>query len=245
MATAADGNPRSRRDLGRSLRDAVVHHVPAVRGRGATMRGPTPSLHGFRPRIAREHGRPLYLVERVVGGLALDHDRLALPADHHRYRLALETRDRDDARHSEKRRHVFLVVHLVEERFLVRPDAHGRAEEISGLDRHGSLLWRGSSPLILAHECSCGISARCQPRRRPWRRREGCSRSTASSPASWSTPTGASSFGRTSRSSSEGGTRASFGGSPCATPVTGSSFRSTSAASASTTKGFHVQAIEI
>src|SRR5213593_634520 len=68
MATAADGNPRSRRDLGRSLRDAVVHHVPAVRGVRANMLGPTPFLDGFRPRIAREHGRALYLVERVVGG---------------------------------------------------------------------------------------------------------------------------------------------------------------------------------
>src|SRR3989475_4156100 len=110
---------------------------------------------------------------------------------------------------------------------------------------------RPSGPARLFREliASAGASPRWRscwrPRLRPWRRREGCSRSTASSPASWSTPTGASSFGRTSRSSSEGRTRASFGGSPCATPVTGSSFRSTSAASASTTKGFHVQAIEI
>src|SRR5881296_3578541 len=75
---------------------------------------------------------------------------------------------------------------------------------------------RPSGPARLLREliASAGRSPRWRscwrPRPRPWRRREGCSRSTASSPASWSTPTGVSSFGRTSPSSSEGRTRASF-----------------------------------
>src|SRR5438270_617403 len=77
-----------------------------------------------------------------AGRLALDHDRPPLAADHHRHRLALETRDRDDAGYPEQGRHVLRVVDLVEEGVLVRADAHGRAEEIASLDRHVGLLCR-------------------------------------------------------------------------------------------------------
>src|SRR5439155_1150791 len=64
-----------------------------------------------------------------------------------------------------------------------------------------------------------------RPRARPRRRREGCFRSTASSPASWSTPTEASSSARTSPSTSAARTRASSGASRCATCATDSSSR--------------------
>src|SRR5215831_7947527 len=134
---------------GRS-RDPAVDHVAAIGGVGANVLGPAPFLHRLRPRVTGEHGGALDLVERVVGGLALDHDRLALPADYHCHRLALEARDRDDAGYLEQRRHVLGVVDLVEDRVLVRANAHGGAEEVAGLHRHDGLL-SGSDEPILAH----------------------------------------------------------------------------------------------
>src|SRR5882724_13407773 len=140
--------PRARRRLG----DAAVDHVATIRGVGTDVLGPAPVFDRLRPRVAGEDGRALDLVERVVGGLALDHDRLSLAPDHHRHRLALEARDRDDAGDPEQGRHVLRVVDLVEESVFVRSDAHGRAEEIAGLDRHANLLLcRGSNAPILAH----------------------------------------------------------------------------------------------
>src|SRR5262249_37518348 len=110
------------------LRDPAIDHVTAIGGVGTDVLGPASFLDRLRPRVAGEHGGVLDLVERVVGGLVLDHDRLALTADHHRHRLALEARDRDDAGHLEQRRHVLGIVDLVEDGVLVRTNAHGGAE---------------------------------------------------------------------------------------------------------------------
>src|SRR5262249_56546140 len=66
-----------------ALRDAAIHHVAAVRGVRAHVLGPAPFLDRLRPGVADQHRPALDLVERVVGRLALEHDRLAPPTHHH------------------------------------------------------------------------------------------------------------------------------------------------------------------
>src|SRR5207245_877780 len=52
----------------------------------------------------------------------------------------LEARDVDDAGDLQQRRHVLLVVDLVEDRVLAGLHVHRSGKEVTGLDRHGSLL---------------------------------------------------------------------------------------------------------
>src|SRR2546426_5587573 len=79
-------------------RDATVEDVAAVPRVRAHLAGPTPLVHRLRPGVARQHLGALDLVERVVEGFLLDHDRLALAAEHHRQLLPLEARDRKSTR---------------------------------------------------------------------------------------------------------------------------------------------------
>src|SRR2546428_3918182 len=78
-------------------RDSPVEDVAAVLRVRAHLAWPAPLVHRLRPRVAREHLGALDLVEGVVEGLVLDHDRLALAADHHRQLLPLEARRGDHA----------------------------------------------------------------------------------------------------------------------------------------------------
>src|SRR6266536_130861 len=120
--------------------DPLEHHVAAVLGVRPHLSRPPPLIHHLGPGGAQEHLGAVELVERVVAGLVLDHDRAPLTAQDHGHRLPLEARGGDDARHGQDQRHVLLVVDLVEERLLLGLHVHGRAEEIPGLDRHGEIL---------------------------------------------------------------------------------------------------------
>src|SRR5947209_16664427 len=71
-------------------RDATVEDVAAVPRVRAHLAGPTPLVHRLRPGVARQHLGALDLVERVVEGFLLDHDRLELGGVQHRAVLSVD-----------------------------------------------------------------------------------------------------------------------------------------------------------